>query len=111
MNNFTLVNDLTLKFDTRLSNKDLQTPTRLFHTVFFFSESRAQYGNHGKTCFLHVLLVVCSFSHSETCIGSLIMYRIEVNEMVRLSVEQRARAVGLVEGGTSFTQLRLKSTQ
>ena len=39
------------------------------------------------------------------------MYRIEVNEMVRLFVEQSARAVGLVEGVTSFTQLRLKSLQ
>ena len=39
------------------------------------------------------------------------MYRIEVNKMVRLSVEQRARAVGLVKGVMSFTQLRLKSMQ
>ena len=31
--------------------------------------------------------------------------------MVRLFVEQRARAIGLVEGVTSFTQLRLKSMQ
>ena len=37
------------------------------------------------------------------------MCRIEVNKMVRLSVEQRVRAVGLVEGVTSFTQVRLKS--
>ena len=32
-------------------------------------------------------------------------------KMVRLSVEQRARAIGLVEGVTSFTQVRLKSMQ
>ena len=32
------------------------------------------------------------------------MYRIEVNKMVRVSVEQRDRAVGLVEGVMSFTQ-------
>ena len=39
------------------------------------------------------------------------MYRMEVNKMVRLSVEQRARAIGLVEGGTFFTQVRFKSMQ
>ena len=32
----------------------------------------------------------------------------EVNKMIRLSVEQRARAIGLVQGVTSFTQVRLK---
>ena len=31
--------------------------------------------------------------------------------MVRLSVEKMAGAIGLVEGGTSFTQVRLKSMQ
>ena len=54
---------------------------------------------------------MCSFSHSETCIGSLVIYRLEVNKMVRLSVEQRARAIGVVQGVTSFTQVRLKSMQ
>ena len=32
-------------------------------------------------------------------------------KMVRLSVEQMARAIGLVEGVTYFTQVRLKSMQ
>ena len=55
--------------------------------------------------------MVCSFSHSKTCIRCLVMYQMELNKMIRLFVEQRARAIGLVEGVTSFTQLRLKSMQ
>ena len=39
------------------------------------------------------------------------MYLMEVNKIIRLSVEQRARAIDLVQGVTSFTQVRLKSMQ
>ena len=39
------------------------------------------------------------------------MYRMKVNKMACLSVEQRTRAIGLVEGVTSFTQVRFKSMQ
>ena len=35
----------------------------------------------------------------------------DVNKNVRLFVERRARAIGLVEGATSFTLLRSKSMQ
>ena len=62
-----------------------------------------------KNMFLHMLLVVCSFSHSETCIGSLVIYRMEVSKMVRLSVELMARAIGSVQVVASFTQVRLTS--
>ena len=67
--------------------------------------------NHEKhvfcTCSLwHVALIILKLVlEARLCI------KWKSIKMVRLFVEQRAGAIGLVEGVTSFTQLLLKSIQ
>ena len=58
-----------------------------------------------------MLLVVCNFLILKLVLEAWLCIGWKLIKMVLLSVEQRARAIGLVQGVTSFTHVRLKSMQ
>ena len=71
----------------------------------------AQLGNHEKYVFCTCSLWYVAFLILKLELEAWLCVGWKSIKMVRLSVEQRERAIGLVEGVTSFTQERLKSMQ